>query len=121
MEYLYIAGTILFTVYGQIIIKIRIDNYGQLPSEFLAKIGFLFKLLGDPLILSGLLSAFIASIFWMAAMTKMRLGIAYPFIGLNFVLIFLLSIFLLKEPFSVYRLIGVLMIVAGIFVASRSL
>jgi len=119
LEYLYIAGTILFTVYGQIIIKIRIGDYGQLPPEFLPKISFLLKLLGDPLILSGLFSAFVASVFWMAAMTKMRLGIAYPFIGLNFVLVFLLSIFLLKEPFSVYRLIGVLMIVAGIFVASR--
>lgn len=121
MEYLYIAGTIIFTVYGQIIIKIRVGNYGQLPPEFLAKLSFLLKLLADPLILSGLFSAFIASICWMAAMTKMRLGVAYPFIGLNFVLIFLLSMYLLKEPFSVYRLIGVLMIVAGIFVASRSI
>jgi multidrug transporter EmrE-like cation transporter len=121
LEYLYIAGTILFTVYGQLIIKIRIGNYDQLPAAFWEKVVFLFKLLGDPLILSGLLAAFIASIFWMAAMTKMRLGVAYPFIGLNFVLIFLLSIFLLKEPFSVYRLIGVLMIIAGIFVASRSM
>jgi len=119
VEYLYIAGTILFTVYGQIIIKIRIGDYGQLPLAFWSKIVFLLKLLGDPLILSGLLSALIASIFWMAAMTKMRLGVAYPFIGLNFILIFLLSVFLLKEPFSIYRLIGVLLIVAGIFVASR--
>lgn len=121
MEYLYIAGTILFTVYGQIIIKIRVSNFGQLPAQFLGKMSLLLKFLADPLILSGLLSAFIAAVLWMLAMTKMRLGVAYPFIGLNFVLIFLLSMYLLKEPFSVYRLVGVLMIVAGIIVASRSM
>ena len=79
----------------------------------------MFKLLADPLILSGLVSAFVAAIFWMAAMTKLKLGVAYPFIGLNFVLIFLLSVLMLKEPFSDYRLTGVLLIVAGIFVATR--
>lgn len=119
MEYLYIAGTILFTVYGQIIIKIRISSYGEFPVALSAKLNFLLKALADPLILSGLLSAFIAAVLWMVAMTKLKLGVAYPFIGLNFALIFLLSVFLLKEPFSIYRLTGVLLIVAGIFIATR--
>lgn len=121
MVYLYILGTILFTVYGQIIIKIRIPIYGELPVGSHQKILFLLRLLLDPYILSGLFSALIAALLWMAAMTKTSLSYAYPFIGLNFVLIFFLSILLLKEPFSIYRLIGVIIIVLGIFIASRSI
>ena len=29
MGYLYIAGTVLFTVYGQLVLKWRIVNYGR--------------------------------------------------------------------------------------------
>ena len=54
MGYLYIAGTVLFTVYGQLVLKWRIVKYGSMPEEFSAKLVFLFKLLFDPYIFSGI-------------------------------------------------------------------
>ncbi len=54
MGYLYIAGTILFTVYGQLVLKWRIVNYGAMPEDFGSKLVFLFKLLFDPYIFSGI-------------------------------------------------------------------
>ncbi len=52
--YIYIAETILFTVYGQLVLKWRIVKYGAMPEEFSAKLVFLFKLLFDPFIFSGI-------------------------------------------------------------------
>ena len=43
MNYLYIVGTIFFTVYGQLVLKWRISGYGALPELFNEKIIFLFK------------------------------------------------------------------------------
>lgn len=121
MGYLYIFGTILFTVYGQLIMKWRIARYGALPTEFLDKILFLFKILFDPFIFSGFISAFIASLFWMSAMTKFDISYAYPFMSGSFVLVFVLSMILFNEPFSYYKLTGLLLIVAGIIVTSRAI
>lgn len=121
MGYLYIAGTILFTVYGQLILKWRIAQYGALPADGFAKLLFLIRLLLDPLILSGFVSAFIASLFWMAAMTKFALSYAYPFMSLSFVLVFLFSILLLREPLTWAKVAGLALIVAGVWVTSRSL
>jgi len=45
MGYFYILGTIVCTVYGQLILKWRIGKYGELPDAFLDKVVFLFKLL----------------------------------------------------------------------------
>ena len=120
MTYLYIAGTVLFTVYGQLILKWRIPNYGVLPYIYSEKIIFLFKLLLDPFIFSGFASAFIASLFWMAAMTRTNLSFAYPFMGLNFVLVFIFSMLLFKEPFSIYKIIGLAFIIIGIYISSQS-
>lgn len=120
MGYLYIFGTILFTVYGQLILKWRIVKYGTLPEALSEKIIFLFKLLFDPFIFSGFAAAFIASFFWMAAMTKFDVSYAYPFMSGAFVLVFLFSVFLFNEPITWQKLLGLLLIIAGIIVTSRS-
>ena len=52
MLYLYIFGTIVFTVYGQIIFKWRINYFGDLPGGVYDNISFLLKLLIDPFIFS---------------------------------------------------------------------
>ena len=117
MLYFYIAGTILFTVYGQLIIKWRIVNYGSLPEDFSAKLAFLFHLLLDPFILSGFCSAFLASLFWMAAMTKADVSFAYPFITAGLTLLtVLLAVILLGESMTLAKGIGVLLIISGVIV-----
>jgi len=121
LKYFYIAGTVFFTVLGQLLLKWRIIKYGQLPESFVNKIFFLTKLLADPFILSGFLSAFIASFFWMAAMTKFDLSYAYPFMSSAFLLVFILSCVFFHEPFTLNKVIGLVFIIAGIINTSRSL
>ncbi|RSE87526.1 EamA family transporter [Achromobacter denitrificans] len=118
-DYLYILATIGFTVYGQLILKWRIAQFGQLPADFSEKIRFLFGLLLDPAIFSGFVAAFLASLAWMAAMTKFELSHAYPFMSLNFVVVLMLSGWLLSEPITAQKAIGVGLIVLGTIVAAR--
>ena len=122
MGYFYIFGTIFFTVYGQIILKWRMNGIGALPEGGVSdKIIFLIKVLFDPWVFSGFFSAFIASFFWMAAMTKFDISYAYPFMSGSFVLVFLLSVLLFNEPITWQKVTGLLLIIAGIIVTSRSL
>lgn len=118
-DYLYIVATIGFTVYGQLILKWRIEKFGPLPNNFFEKIKFLTTLLIDPYILSGFIAAFIASLAWMAAMTKFDLSHAYPFMSLNFVVVLILSGWLLAEPLTSQKIFGVGLIVLGTVVAAR--
>ena len=119
-DYFYIAGTIVFTVYGQLILKYRIPHFGALPAETWDKLKFLVGLLFDPLIFSGFLAAFLASLSWMAAMTKFDLSHAYPFMSLNFVVVLVLSVWLLNEPLTLGKVVGIALIMAGTVVAARS-
>lgn len=120
MGYFYIFGTIFFTVYGQIVLKWRINGVGTLPENITDKVVFLVKLLFDPWIFSGFFAAFIASFFWMATMTKFDISYAYPFMSGAFVLVFLLSVILFQEPVTWQKIIGLILIVTGIIVTSRS-
>lgn len=120
IAYLYVFGTIAFTVYGQLILKWRIVNYGALPGPLGDKLVFLFKLLLDPFILSGFAAAFIAALFWMAAMTKLELSVAYPFVSASFALVMVFSVVFFGEPLTWHKVAGLLLIGAGITIISQS-
>ncbi|MCL2623028.1 MAG: EamA family transporter [Planctomycetaceae bacterium] len=96
------------------------SHKGQLPEQAVEKIAFLVKaLLGDPIILSGFVSAFVASLFWMAAMTKFELSFAYPFMSLSFVLVFILSVFLFHDTVNFGKACGLGLIVLGIIITAK--
>lgn len=118
-DYLYILATIGLTVYGQLVLKWRIVQFGPLPTGLAEKLKFLIFLLLDPAIFSGFAAAFLASLAWMAAMTKFDLSHAYPFMSLNFVVVLLLSGWLLSEPMNLQKGLGVGLIILGTLVAAR--
>jgi multidrug transporter EmrE-like cation transporter len=119
MNHTYIFLTIFFTVYGQIVIKWQVKSAGELPLEISQKIQFILGLLVNPWIVSSLISAFIASLFWMAAMTKFPLSYAYPFMSIAFVLVMFMSAVLFKESITIPRAIGLSFIVIGIIIGSK--
>ena len=121
ISYLYIAGTIIFTVYGQIIIKWRVNKLGltfQANSIFETCVMY-FKILFDPFIFSGFLSAFVASVFWIFAMTKFELTRAYPFMSLSPALVFVFGVIILGEACTLGKIIGLFIIIIGIIVTVR--
>jgi uncharacterized membrane protein len=117
--YFYILLTIVFTVYGQLILKWRVRDVGDLPAHLSDKAKVLLDLIFDPWIISGFLAAVLASLTWMAAMTKFDLSHAYPFMALNFVVVLALSSCLLGETVSLQKIIGVALICIGTVVAAR--
>jgi len=118
-NYLYIFGCILFTVYGQLVIKWRMSQNGHLPAELADKLLFLLKVFLDPYVLSGFVAAFVAALFWMAAMTKFEISVAYPFMSLAFVLVLLLSAIFFHEPITLGKVLGMTLICAGIIVTAK--
>jgi len=119
IDYSYILLSIVFTVYGQIVLKWRMNSFGEMPIGLFNKIRFLLGLVFDPWVFSVFFAAFLASLAWMAAMTKFDLSQAYPFMSLNFVLVLLLSGWLLNEPITIFKGIGVILIVLGTIVVTR--
>jgi drug/metabolite transporter (DMT)-like permease len=64
-------------------------------------------------------SAFLASLAWMAAMTRFDLNYAYPFMSLAFVVVMGFSVLFLGEQLSAQRVAGTLLVVAGLVVITR--
>lgn len=118
-NYIYIALTIAFTVYGQIALKMQVAQAGPLPADSGDKLMFVIRLLLNPWVISAFAAAFLASVTWMGAMSKFQLSHAYPFMSLNFVIVLLLGAWLFNEPLSITRMVGVALICLGTIVAAQ--
>lgn len=114
------AATVILTVYGQLIVKWQVSRAGALPASLGGKVEFLARLATSPWVLSVFVAALLAALCWMAAMTRLDLSRAYPFMGTSFVLVLLLSAVFFEERISVPKVAGVALIVVGLVVGSRT-
>ena len=119
MSYLYIAMTIALTVYGQVVIKWQVLNAGEFPADSAGRLRFLLGLLLNPWVLSALAAALLAAVAWMAAMTRLELSHAYPFMSLAFILVLVFSALIFHEPVTLPKVAGLVLICAGIVVGSQ--
>lgn len=121
MGLVYVFLTILLTVCGNLIIKWQVMQLGALPENWSNRLLFFVNLLLNPWVITGLVAAFFAFITWVLAMTKLELSYAYPFVGFSFVLVLLGGMVFFHESLSWQKVIGVLFIIIGVFISSRSL
>lgn len=76
--------------------------------------------LTQPLVLAGLLLYFGSALVWLLVLARMDVSIAYPFVGLGMVLTMLFAWVVHDEPLTVAKVVGTLLIGAGVVVVARS-
>jgi multidrug transporter EmrE-like cation transporter len=117
---IFIIGTILFTVIGQLSFKRGMTGLGTAPKELAQVPIFVVQTLLRPFNTIGVACALLAMVSWMGALSRCELSFAYPFMGLPIVLVMALTPVLFGERVILQQWIGVAMVCLGLWVATRS-
>lgn len=120
LVYALIAGTIIFTVAGQLLIKAGMIEIGAIPSAWDGLPHFLVSALSNWKAVAGLMSAVAAAILWMGAVSRSDISFAYPFMALAIVLVLALSGLFFGEHVPLGRWLGVLIVCVGLIIAARA-
>lgn len=105
---------------GELLLKHGMNQVGELslhPDQIVME---LWKSFTTPFVLLGFVLIFGGSIFWLAIISRVQLSYAYPMLSLGYIFVVLTSWLLLNEHFQPMRLLGVLIIVVGVVVVSRT-
>ena len=114
----FILSTVFLTSVGQLVLKIGVDSISDQGIEAKSYASFLIDSFTSPLVIGGLMIYGAAVVLWLWVLSRVELSIAYPFIGLSFVITLAFSVLLLNESVNSLRILGTLLIAAGcIFVA----
>jgi drug/metabolite transporter (DMT)-like permease len=114
-KYIFIAATLAFTAFGQLVIKARAVAFAAGHGP-VGKIAYLTAMFTDPAIWSGFAAAAAASVCWMLAVQRAPVSLCYPFMALTFLLVPALSVVLFGEFMSAAQMLGLLLIAAGVVV-----
>jgi len=117
-DYSYIFYSIIFNVLGQLSIRWSMINYGRVNLTLREKARIIGMLL-EPFTIIGLLLYAISAVFWIAGLSKVELSRAYPLLGVGYALVFLLSIYLFKESITPFKVLGIILIIAGAYFITR--
>ncbi|ARU47536.1 hypothetical protein Sdiek1_0353 [Sulfurospirillum diekertiae] len=116
MAHLYIFGTIFFTVYGQLVIKWRIPFHGHLPDASAEKLFFLLKLFFRSIYFEWFCFRIHRLFVLDGGHDKVRTQLRLSIYGTHVCSRFLsLQSFLFSESVTVYKILGLALIVLGIF------
>lgn len=108
--------SIFFGVAGQLLLKtgmLRVTQYGgTLVAEYA-------RALAQPAVWLGLVSFGVSMLIWLYVLARLELSVAFPFLGLNYVLIMIGSRVLFGETIGPAKIGGTACIVLGILLIAR--
>ena len=116
-NFLLILLDIFLAISGQFLIKLGMNSIGS--STNVPLVNFFSKVIVSPFIIGGFVLYFISSFVWFLVLSRVDLSIAYPSLSLGYLLIIVLSFLFLKEPITLFKVIGSLLICFGVFIIYR--
>ncbi len=109
------------TITSQIFLKKGLKMIGEISISGIQEIFLsIIKLLQNKFILLGIGVAAIAAFLWLTVISKIELTTVFPISGgIFYILLFLFSWFFLGETITFIKILGVSVIIFGIFLVSK--
>ena len=114
--------SVTFAAVAQLTLKHGMNGVNDqlAPARFGVDARSLRVLFATPAIYAGLFLFGLSALVWLVVLSRASLSFAYPFAALTYVLILLFDLFILDETVPPLRWAGVALIIAGIFLVSRT-
>lgn len=104
-----------FATAGQITLKAAMEAIGRIGTAQVSDAGqTIGRAIREPLLWGGLVLFGISALFWLVVLSRVDLSIAYPFVGLSYILVVALARLLFGENVPTLRWVGVCVIALGI-------
>lgn len=116
--FILILASVTLSAVAQLSLKVGTSAVGTARASGAG--GELLHLFLSPMVLLGLALYGFGAILWLFVLGRAPLSLAYPFVGIGFILTMLAGALVLHEQVSVTRVAGTLLIATGCVLVARS-
>lgn len=111
---------VLLNAAAQLLLKAGVERVGVIGLSWNGIVSSGFRLALEPYILGGLLCYVVSVVVWILALSRVDVSIAYPMLSIGYVVTALAAWALLGENLSMVRIVGIAVIILGVFLVARS-
>jgi multidrug transporter EmrE-like cation transporter len=116
-----ISGAGLLNAAGQLLLKLGTQRTGVIRLARPWRVGELGRKLGTaPGILVGLVCYGASTLLWIPVLSRVDVMVAYPMVSFGYAVGALVAWRYMGEAMTLYRFMGIAVIMAGVFILSRS-
>lgn len=106
---------------GQFTMKVGMGQVGEITTaRQLFNLDTLFRMFTNPYVLTGILLYGISLVLWLGAMSTLNISLMYPLASLAYVVAAVIAVIFLKEDVTLLRWAGILVILGGSFLITRT-
>ena len=107
--------SVVFATAGQLTLKSAMESIGRIGTAQVTDAGqTVLKAAKEPRLWVGLTLFGISALFWLVVLSRVDLSLAYPFVGLSYIIVVTLSRVLFHEQVPALRWVGVTVVAVGI-------
>ena len=116
---LILTGVLLNAV-AQLALKASVQHTGAIDLKLAGAWPVAQQLLREPALWGGLFCYGISVVIWILALSRVDVSIAYPMLSIGYVVNAILAWYLFGEALTLERMLGIGIIILGVFVLARS-
>lgn len=118
--YFLIFICIIFNVISQLLLKAGMNGIGYFDYTLSSLISVGLRAAMNPGIALGLLLYGLSFVLWLVVLSRLEVSLAYPLLSIGYIIMPFVSYLFLGETLSLSRVLGISVIIVGVFLVSRS-
>jgi drug/metabolite transporter (DMT)-like permease len=113
--------SVVFAIAGQFTLKAAMNEIGRIgTAQIRDPMALIARAAKEPRLWAGLALFGISALFWLVVLSRVNLSVAYPLVGVSYILVVAIGRFVLNEEVPFMRWVGVTAIALGIAIIGFS-
>ncbi len=111
---------VLLNAGAQLLLKGGMERIGHFEFIRANLVPVGLQVAASPLVLTGLSAYVLSVLVWLLVLSRVEVSFAYPMLSIGYIVNAIAGYYLFQENLSLARASGILLIVAGVYLISRS-
>lgn len=120
MIFVLILLGVLLNASAQLMLKAGMSQIGHFDFSLSNVIPIGLKVMGNPPIIGGLFLYVVSVGIWLLVLSRVQVSFAYPMISIGYVVNAIAAYYLFGEPLTSLRMLGIFIIIAGVYLVAQS-
>lgn len=111
---------VLLNAGAQLLLKEGMNRIGYFEFAWVNAMPIGLKIMASPFVLLGLFVYVVSVGVWLLVLSRVEVGFAYPLLSVGYIVNAVAGYYLFQENLSLTRITGILIIIAGVYLVTKS-
>lgn len=111
---------VLLNAAAQLLLKAGMRRIGYFEFAWANAVPIGLQVAANPFVLAGIFAYIVSVLVWLLVLSRVEVSFAYPLLSVGYIVNAVAGYYLFQENLSLTRITGILIIVAGVYLVTRS-